>query len=48
MKDEDVKFVETQWPLYMNLPEKQRNAFQAFGQGGGELKFVDPNTLQIS
>ena len=48
MKEDDVRFVETQWPLYMNLPENQRRVFQAYKQGGEVLKFVDPNTLEIT
>ena len=48
MNDDDVKFVEAQWPQYMNLPENQRKVFQAFKQEGKVLKFVDPNTLQIT
>jgi hypothetical protein len=48
MKEDDVRFVETQWPQYMSLTENQKRVFQAFKQGGEVLKFVDPNTLQIT
>jgi hypothetical protein len=37
MKEDDVRFVETQWPQYMILPENQRRVFQAFKQGGEVL-----------
>jgi len=43
-----MSFVEVQWPQYMNLPENRRKVFQAYKQGGVTLKFVDPNTVQIT
>jgi len=27
MKEDEVRFVETQWPLYMGLTENQRRVF---------------------